>query len=389
MNFKRTTAVNIIADLANNHRKLVIQGGTSAGKTYAILAYLINLAIKVPNTDISIVSESIPHLRRGCMKDFIRIMQATGRWRDEAWNRSHLTYAYSSGSTIEFFSAEQEDKLRGARRRVLYVNEANNIKFEAFHQMSIRTSGKQFIDFNPTAEFWAHRELVGQNGVGFTILNYTHNEALPSTIVADIEAARDKAATSEYWANWWRVYGLGEVGSLQGVIFNNWTQIEELPKDAKLLGIGLDFGFTNDPTAAVAVYQHNGQYIIDEVIYETGLLNSDIAERLKGFTCTVVADSAEPKSIEEIRRHGIRIKGATKGTDSIRFGIQLMQEQQWLVTAHSTNVIKELRAYSWETDKTGKQTGNPIGTMNHACDAWRYWSLDNLHKSFTGQYMIA
>jgi len=385
--FVYTTAIRKIRGM--KARKRVVQGGSSAGKTYGILPILIDHAAKNKGAEISVVSESIPHLRRGAMKDFIKIMQATGRFNAGRWNRTLLTYTFANGSYIEFFSATDESRLRGARRTTLYVNEANNITFEEYHQLAIRTSGDIYLDFNPTAEFWAHTEVLKEPDSELLILTYEDNEGLPANVRQDMDNAIEKAKTSDWWDNWVRVYVRGQIGSLQGVIFNNWTQIDELPKDAKLLGIGLDFGFTNDPTAAVAVYQHNGQYIIDEVIYETGLLNSDIAERLKGFTCTVVADSAEPKSIEELRRSGIRIKGATKGTDSIRFGIQLMQEQQWLVTAHSTNVIKELRAYSWETDKTGKQTGNPIGTMNHACDAWRYWSLDNLHKSFTGQYMIA
>jgi phage terminase large subunit len=385
--FQRTTAQAKIAALRNRVR--VVQGGTSSSKTFSILPILITYAAARPNSEISVVAETIPHLRRGAMRDFIKIMEWTGNYNPDNWNKSSFTYRFANGSFIEFFSASDEAKLRGARRDVLFVNEANNIPWEAYYQLAIRTRRFIYIDYNPTAEFWAHTELIGRDGTDFIILNYKDNEALEHAIVKEIEAARDKAETSEYWANWWRVYGLGEVGSLQGVIFNNWSQIDELPKEAKLLGIGLDFGFTNDPTAAVAVYQHDGRYIVDELIYETGLLNSDIAAKLKGFTCTVVADSAEPKSIEEIRRLGIRIKGANKGTDSVRFGIQLMQEQEWLVTARSTNVIKELRAYSWETDKTGKQTGNPIGSHNHSIDGLRYWALDNLHKTFTGSYSFA
>lgn len=385
--FVYTTAIRKIR--AMKARKKVVQGGSSAGKTYGILPILIDHAAKNKGAEISVVSESIPHLRRGAMKDFIKIMQSTGRFNAGRWNRTLLTYTFANGSYIEFFSATDESRLRGARRTTLYVNEANNITFEEYHQLAIRTSGNIYLDFNPTAEFWAHTEVLKEPDSELLILTYEDNEGLPANVRQDMDNAIAKAETSEWWANWVSVYVRGQIGSLQGVIFNNWTQINELPAEAKLLGIGLDFGFTNDPTAAIAVYQHNGQYILDEVIYETGLLNSDIAERLKAFTCTVVADSAEPKSIEEIRRHGIRIKAATKGTDSIRFGIQLIQEHQWQVTASSVNFIKELRAYCWETDKTGRQTGNPIGTMNHGCDGWRYWALDNLHKSFTGQYMIA
>lgn len=385
--FQKTTAQAKIAALRKRVR--VVQGGTSSSKTFSIIPLLVTYAAKHNGSEISIVSESIPHLRRGAIRDFVKIMEWTGNFNQERWNRSSLTYTFANGSFIEFFSADQPDKMRGARRDILFMNEANNINWETYMQLSIRTRKFIYIDYNPSAEFWAHTELIGQPSTDFVILTYKDNEALEPAIVAQIESARDKAQTSEYWRNWWNVYGLGLVGALQGVIFNNWKQIDELPTDAKLLGIGLDFGFTNDPTAAIAVYQHDGRYILDEMIYETGLLNSDIAAKLKGHTCTIIADSAEPKSIEELRRLGLRIKGATKGTDSVRFGIQLLQENEWLVTAGSVNLIKELRGYSWEVDKTGKQTGNPIGHLNHAIDAWRYWGLDNLHKSYTGSYSFA
>jgi len=183
-------------------RKKVIQGGTSAGKTYAILAVLIHIAAKA-KTEISVVSESIPHLRRGAMKDFGKVMQWTNRWRDEGWNKTLLTYTFANGSTIEFFSADQEAKLRGARRQVLYINEANNIEFEAYHQLAIRTSEAIYIDFNPVSEFWAHTEVLAEQDSELIVLTYRDNEALPATIRDDIETAQVKAATSTYWANWW------------------------------------------------------------------------------------------------------------------------------------------------------------------------------------------
>jgi phage terminase large subunit len=334
------------------------------------------------------VAESIPHLRRGAIRDFIKIMEWTGNFNPERWNKSSLTYRFANGSFIEFFSADQPDKMRGARRDVLFINEANNTAWETYMQLSIRTRKFIYIDFNPSSEFWAHTELIGQKETDFIILTYKDNEALEPAIIQQIESARDKAVHSEYWANWWRVYGLGQIGSLQGVIFNNWSQILELPTDAKLLGTGLDFGFTNDPTAAIEVYQHDGRYILHERIYQTGLLNSDIAKLLQPHTATVIADSADPKSIEELRRAGVRIKGATKGADSIRFGIQLMQEKEWLVTAQSLNLIKELRGYVWETDKNGDPTGNPIGKLNHGIDGWRYWCLENLMHPFSGSYSL-
>ena len=216
--FQRTTAQAKIAALRSRIR--VVQGGTSSSKTYSIIPTLIMYAVNNKGAEISIVSESIPHLRRGAIRDFLKIMIAIGNSLN-GWNKSTLTYTFSNGSFIEFFSADQSDKLRGARRDILFVNEANNINWESYHQMSVRTRKFIYIDYNPTQEFWAHTELIGRDGTDFVILTYKDNEALEPAIVKEIEAARDKASESPYWANWWNVYGLGQTGSLQGVIFSN------------------------------------------------------------------------------------------------------------------------------------------------------------------------
>lgn len=373
-------------------RKKVIQGGTSAGKTYAILAVLIHIAAKA-KTEISVVSESIPHLRRGAMKDFGKVMQWTNRWRDEGWNKTLLTYTFANGSTIEFFSADQEAKLRGARRQVLYINEANNIEFEAYHQLAIRTSEAIYIDFNPVSEFWAHTEVLAEQDSELLVLTYRDNEALPATIRDDIEAAQVKAATSTYWANWWKVYGLGEVGSLQGVVFDDWQQVDGIDfAGDKLVAIGLDWGYTNDPTAVVAVYKRGSAILLHELIYQNGLTNQDIAEHLRklgiGRSWPIIADSAEPKSIEEVHRLGFNIHPATKGADSIRNSIDILKRQPMLVTRESTNLIKELRNYTWDTDRTGASLGVPIDRYNHAIDAVRYVALNKLSANAGGRYVI-
>jgi phage terminase large subunit len=390
MSFKYTTAIKRIRRMTA--RKKVIQGGTSAGKTYAILAVLINIAAKA-KTEISVVSESIPHLRRGAMKDFGKVMQWTNRWRDEGWNKTLLTYTFANGSTIEFFSADQEAKLRGARRQVLYINEANNIEFEAYHQLAIRTSEAIYIDFNPVSEFWAHTEVLAEQDSELLVLTYRDNEALPATIRDDIEAAQVKAATSTYWANWWKVYGLGEVGSLQGVVFDDWQQVDGIDfAGDKLVAIGLDWGYTNDPTAVVAVYKRGSAILLHELIYQNGLTNQDIAEHLRklgiGRSWPIIADSAEPKSIEEVHRLGFNIHPATKGADSIRNSIDILKRQPMLVTRESTNLIKELRNYTWDTDRTGASLGVPIDRYNHAIDAVRYVALNKLSANAGGRYVI-
>jgi phage terminase large subunit len=384
--YKRTTATNKVLALKN--RIKIVQGGTSASKTYSILAVLIDKALRKDGLEISIVAESIPHLRRGALKDFIKILKWTNRFNDQQLNKSLLTYQFKNGSVVEFFSADDASKLRGARRDILYINECNNVTFEAYNELAIRTKREVYLDFNPANEFWVHKELKDEPDTDFIILTYKDNEALDESIVTQIEKNRDKAATSSYWANWWRVYGLGEVGSLEGVVFNNWKEIDTIPKEAKLIGIGLDFGYTNDPTAAIEIYNYNGTRIINELVYRTGMVNSDIAKILPSGVI-IYADSSEPKSIEEIRRQGKTIKGVTKGADSINYGIDVMQRQDYLVTKQSTNLIKELRSYCWDVDKQGQRMRKPIDHYNHAIDALRYHEMEALGlKSNYGQYAI-
>jgi len=375
--FQETTAQSKIAKLRKRVR--IVQGGTSSSKTFSIIPLLITYAIDNPFTEISIVSESIPHLKRGALKDFQKIMLMTDNYRDSYFNKSSLKYTFSNNSYIEFFSVDQPDKLRGARRDILFINECNNIDFESYQQLSVRTKKFIYLDYNPTNEFWVHSELKNDIDSDFVVLTYKDNEALDPAIVREIEKAREKAQTSSYWANWWNVYGLGQLGSLEGVVFPNWEQIDTIPQEAKFLGCGLDFGYSNDPTAMIGIYEYNGKIIADELIYSTSLLNSDIIRLMKqDKRLPIWADSAEPKSIEEIRRAGFNIKPVVKGADSINFGISVLQEKDLLVTKQSTNLIKELRNYSWDTDKTGKRLNRPIDDYNHAIDAMRYFAMMGL-----------
>ena len=385
--FQTTTAIRKLYALKK--RKKVIQGGTSAGKTFGILPILIDRCIRTPYLETSVVSESIPHLRRGAMKDFLKIMIETNRFRDNQWNRSSLKYTFTNGSYIEFFSVEQPDKLRGARRNVLYVNEANNVPFEAYTQLSIRTSGDIWIDFNPTANFWAHKEVVAQQDADFITLTYLDNEALPQTIVDDIESARERAKTSEYWNNWWKVYGLGQIGSLEGVCIKEWKEIK-LPLEARLLCYGMDFGYSNDPSTLIALYKYNDSYIFDEVIYQKKLLNSDISDLFKTHSINgiVYADSAEPKSIAELRTYGHKVLPCTKGKDSIVYGINLINQNKIFVTSRSKNLIKELQSYTWMKDREGNTINKPIDSFNHCIDAARYAITSQLQTPNKGVYNI-
>ena len=384
---KRTTAINKI--LALKKRIKIIQGGTSAGKTFGILPILIDKATKTGGLEISVVAESIPHLRRGALRDFLKVMKWTNRFVDERFNKSLLKYEFANGSFIEFFSADVDSsKLRGGRRNILYINECNQVSFESFLEMSIRTKDEVFLDYNPTAEFWVQTELEGQEDAEKIILTYKDNEALDTGIVDQIEKNIKKAETSNYWKNWVDVYVNGIMGKLDGIVFGNWKQIDTIPKDARLVGIGLDFGYTNDPTSCIEIYKYNETRILNEIVYQTGLLNSDIAKLLPKDV-PVYADSAEPKSIADIQRYGITIKGVTKGRDSINYGIDVMQRENYLVTSKSINLIKELRSYCWDSDKTGKRLNKPIDNYNHAIDAVRYHEMETLgmNKNY-GSYHI-
>jgi phage terminase large subunit len=389
--FIRTTAVNKVRELKRFVKG--VQGGSSASKTYSILAVEIDHCTKNPYTETSVVAESIPHLKRGAMRDFMKIMTVTGRFNAARWNATDFRYKFANGSYIEFFSADDDSKLRGARRDRLYMNEANNLSFHAYTELAARTKQSVILDWNPVNEFWFHSELMQDEDVDFLILTYKDNEACPKSARDFIEKARVKAESSEYWANWYKVYGLGQVGTLQGAIYEDFEVVEGIDVSrAKFVALGLDWGFSNDPTALVAIYRQGDCLLIQELLYATGLTNQDIADKLRSLGITraweIVADSAEPKSIEEIYRLGFNIKPAEKGPDSVRNGIDILKRFKLQVTKDSTNLIKELRSYTWATDKEGKNTGVPIDSFNHACDAMRYVALNKLRVSNSGKYVV-
>lgn len=371
--FQETTATKKI--LALTKRVRIVQGGTSASKTISILLYLIALAQsdKVP-TLTSIVAESIPNLKRGAMRDFKKILQAHHYWKDSNWNVQDSTYTFETGSKVEFFSTDNGDKLRGARRDRTFMNEANNLSFDAFEQLEVRTNEFIIIDYNPTTEFWATTEVQGKrDDVDFIILTYKDNEACPPEIVRSIEQRKNREG-------WWKVYGLGQLGEVEGKIYKDWRVIDSIPPEARLLRYGLDFGYTNDPTAIVAIYQYNGGYILDEVLFQKGMSNQQIKDVLMSQKeALVIADSAEPKSIDEIKSYGVAIIGTVKGKDSINVGIQFVQEQNISVTKRSSNILREYRNYLWVSDKDGKILNVPESGYDHSMDAVRYGIAYNIN----------
>lgn len=361
--YQRTTATEKILQL--NKRIRVVAGGTAASKTFSIVMWLIDYA-QTHNELISIVSETLPHLKRGAMRDFLNIMETHGYFQDSAWNKSDFTYTFASGSKIEFFSADQPSKVRGPRRDVLFINEANNVPYETFVQLEIRTRKIIWIDFNPVAEFWYYTDVAPNIEHDFLTLTYRDNEALEPAVVKTIEARK-------YDTGWWKIYGEGQLGVAEGRIYKDWQLIDEIPHEARLERYGLDFGYTNDPSACGGLYYYNGGFIIDEVLYQKGLSNKQIADTLNTIPkALTIGDSAEPKSIDEIRSYGINIIPASKGQGSVLQGIQFVQQQRISITKRSVNFIKEYRNYLWQTDKDGKIINVPSHLFSHGMDAVRY-----------------
>ena len=378
MLFLKTTATKKITALTKRIR--VVQGGSSASKTISILLYLIAMAQsdKTPKLT-SIISESIPHLKRGAMRDFKNILQSHRYWRDSAWNATDSIYTFETGSQIEFFSSDNGDKLRGARRDRLFINECNNVSFEAFDQLEIRTNDFIFLDYNPTKEFWIFTDVIGKrDDAEYIVLTYRDNEALSQEIINSIEQRKHRTG-------WYAVYGLGQLGEIEGKIYKNWQIIDSVPHEARLVRRGLDFGYTNDPTALFDVYYYNGGYVLDERIYMKGLSNKQIADVIleDENKVLVIGDGAEPKSIAEIASYGVLIAPSQKGKDSVAHGIQVVQDLKISITKRSINGIREYRNYLWEIDKNGKILQTPEHTFSHGMDAIRYAlvSLLNIKQS--------
>ena len=388
MQVSKTLALNKLRNL--NSRTKIIRGGSSAGKTIAILLILIDYAIRNKGKEISVVSESIPHLRRGALKDFLNILKALNRYDEKKYNKSTLKYEFSNGSYIEFFSTDQPDKLRGARRTDLYINECNNVPFDAYQQLAVRTSGDIWLDYNPANLFWVDKELIGQEDTDFVTLTYKDNDSLPESIVKEIEKAKVKAKTSTYWSNWWKVYGLGEIGSLEGVCIPDWKQIDTIPNEARLLCGGMDFGYSVDSSTYIRLYKWNNAYIFDQMLCRKGMHNRDISLFLTNQNVkeNIYADSAEPKSIAELKNYGHSIYGVTKGRDSIIYGLNLINQNEIYVTRRSKNLIKELQGYIWAKDKEGNDLQKPTGSHPDCIDAARYALMMQLENPNRGEYHI-
>jgi phage terminase large subunit len=370
----------------------VHQGGTRSGKSFSILTAIIELCYLNENAGavITIVRKTFPAVRATIMRDFFEILEREGIYNVDLHNKSEATYLLF-GNLVEFVSIDQPQKIRGRKRSLLFANEANELDLESWRQLIMRTTGIPngpaiIIDYNPSDEFhWIYDHVLTRDDHEFFQTTYKDNPFLPESTVAEIERLQE--ADPDYW----RVYGLGERGVSRATILTHWKQVVQVPDGWKLLSIGLDFGYTNDPTAIVKVYTDGHGFCLDEVCYATGLTNAAIAQTLRDAEvgkAMIVADSAEPKSIDEIHGHGFNIHPARKGPDSVRSGIDFLRSRPLFITERSVNGIKELRNYKYKEDKNGRQLNEPVDAFNHFVDASRYAVTWNQTNPNFGRYAL-
>lgn len=364
-----TTAKSKVFALRKRIR--AVKGGTSASKTISILQWIIDYCQTKSETKedeiVTVASESFPHLNLGAIRDFKNIMIDRGYWKDGAWNATKSFYTFETGNIIEFMSVDTYGKAHGPRRDILFLNECQYLSWAIVDQLIIRTRKVVWMDWNPVEDFWFHDQILPYRAdeVDYITLNYKDNEALDETTIREIES-------HQHDKQWWPVYGLGQDGEIQTRIYTGWGILDEIPPEARLKGKGLDFGYTNDPTALIDLYEWNDSYIVDEVLFEKGLFNSDIAKTIGKNTVITVGDSAEPKSIAEIAQYGVNIIASKKGKGSISHGIDSVKSKKIFVTKRSLNVIKEYRNYIYLKDDAGKITNEPRDLFNHSMDAIRY-----------------
>lgn len=394
--FKTTTAFEKICQLEKDVR--IIQGGKGSSKTVSILMLFILLCIsKREDLILSVVAESLPNLKSGALRDFEKILKSWGLFGQFHINKTDRVYSFTrevydddgnhlrtNTNVIEFFSVDGEASRLGSRRTHLYINEADQIKFSTYIELYGRTSGFTIMDYNPRRKFWAHKELIGEDHVDFLILNFSHNECIPEKELKSILWFRKKAKEgSKYFKNKWRVLGLGLLGITEGVIFENWEKGSKVPEGATFLGTVIDWGFHPDPATITKIYKWNKKIILEEVLYQRGLINSQIAKRIiadkENLSKVVIADNSEPKSIKELSTYGIPIVGVKD--KSILSGLDLMQEYDFVLIGK--NIVEEWENYCYKQNKSGESLGVPVDDWNHTIDPVRYYFNDNMGRANT------
>jgi phage terminase large subunit len=363
-------------------------GATRSGKSYALVQYLIVIALN-ERKDISIIRKTLPSLKKSAMKDFIEIMQGLNIWQDIRWNATDRIYEFDNGSTIEFFSVDISDKVRGSRRQILWVDEAQELSEDDAFQLGIRTTEKIIYSYNPSfgPTHWLYKNRT-EDDVTLFHTTYKNNPYLSKDQVKAIEVLQNRSE------KYYRIYGLGEFAGNDKQIFQFDTCEADDIDENELLCYSIDYGFVNDETAVIKLYRRGDKLYIKEMLYEKGLTTNDIADKLNRMgigKIEIFADSAEPRLNEELYRMGFNIKAVKKGPDSISFGIKQMMNWDLIATKDSTNLINELYSYEWQTDKEGNTIDKPIDAFNHLIDALRYAVMMKLTQKQinAGKYAIS
>lgn len=366
---------------------IVNQGGSSSGKTYSILQVLFTRLIQSYNV-ITVIGQDIPNLKAGALRDALDIYDSSKELKSliTDYNKTDRVFTAYNGSIMEFKSYQNAQDAKSGKRDYSFFNEANGISKAVFDQIEIRTKKQTFIDYNPDAEFWVHEELIGKPGVELLISDHRHNPFCQQKIRDKLEALKFKDKEL------FKVYGRGLTGKIEGLIFRNYNIVPEIPLGADFISCWLDWGFTNDPTSFGKVFRYNGELYCQELIYETGLTNSDIIQKLKFLGISpqmeIIADSSEPKSIEDLRRGGFRCNGAQKGPDSVKNSIDTLKQFVINITQDSLGLKKEIKSYKWQIDSSGKAINEPVDFNNHSIDGIRYVALNKINKR-TGKYDIS
>ena len=376
--------------LGERPRYIDSRGGARSGKTVSALQLFVILAVndKTPTIN-SVVSESLPHLKRGAIRDFQNLMREERLWDEKAWNKTDYIYTFKNGSIIEFFGADVPGKLQGPARDRLFINEANRIAWESARQLMVRTAGLVIYDYNPSSPFWGTDEIPKRDRYALVHTTYLDNDFLPAEVRREIEANRDTG-------NWWRVYGLGLIGQVEGQVFD-FRIVDDMPEpDGYRETWGMDFGFTNDPTTVIRCLVHTGRKEIyaDQMLWQNGMTNPEIAAALRSFGIqrpgngpTVWADCAEPKSIEEVSGYGLNVAPCDKRV-AVREQIQAMQSWTIYVTRRSVDLINEGRKHLFKQRPDGTYTNEPIDFFNHGIDALRYAVYTGIIINTAGTYSI-
>lgn len=382
-----TVDVNVVFEhLLDSQKKIVVeQGGTRSGKTYNILLYLIfhYCQINVTKT-VTICRKTFPAVRSSVMRDFIDILKQHNIYDEAHHNKSNSEYTLG-GNLIEFISVDQPQKIRGRKRDVLFINEANELDYEDWQQLIFRTTEKIILDYNPSDEYhWIYDKVLNREDVEFYKTTYLDNKFLDTSIITEIE--RLKETDEQYW----QIYGLGVRGVSKATIFN-YIEVPHIPHDAELISYGADAGYTNDPSTLVSVYKKDYNLYIKEHLYRTMMTTSDISDHFKSLPIgrnPIYFDAAEPRLIDELRRMGHNIQPSLKGRDSINAGIDLLKRFKIHITADSNNAIQEFRNYKWQEDRSGKLTNKPVDKNNHIIDAVRYATYSILSRPNFGKYAV-